>query len=127
MEAMNYEYLLRMIYGCGRNNDNGANADIYRRLEQAEWHRNDPLWGKSQKEKENDYRNAFMKVRRYVEDAMLVGIREIQNAAATEEDVQQLKTLRTELVNMQRLNKNRLDEIIDEATKIFRKNNLIVR
>ena len=28
-KAMNYEYLIRRIYNCGRSYDKGADADIY--------------------------------------------------------------------------------------------------
>ena len=33
--AMNYEYLIRRIYGCGRHGVEGADADIYRKLSRA--------------------------------------------------------------------------------------------
>lgn len=36
MEAMIYEHFIRMIYQTGRTAKNGADADIYRKLEHAE-------------------------------------------------------------------------------------------
>ena len=33
MDAMNYEHFIRRAYNCGRYGVEGANADIYRRLE----------------------------------------------------------------------------------------------
>ncbi|MBL7706825.1 MAG: hypothetical protein JNM21_14860 [Taibaiella sp.] len=36
MEALIYEHLIRMIYQTGRTTKNGADADIYRKLERAE-------------------------------------------------------------------------------------------
>lgn len=36
MEAMEYEFLLRRVYNCGRRGVSGADADIYRQMEHAE-------------------------------------------------------------------------------------------
>ena len=36
VDAMNYEYLIRKIYHCGRGGVEGADADIYRRMERVE-------------------------------------------------------------------------------------------
>lgn len=36
MEALIYEHFIRMIYQTGRTTKNGADADIYRKLEHAE-------------------------------------------------------------------------------------------
>ena len=33
MEAMNYEYLIRAVFKCGRTRRFGADADIFRGLE----------------------------------------------------------------------------------------------
>lgn len=35
MEAMNYEYLIRAVFKCGRTRRFGADADIFRGLERA--------------------------------------------------------------------------------------------
>ncbi|MFC4212480.1 hypothetical protein GJU39_16925 [Pedobacter petrophilus] len=36
MEAMEYEYLMRSVYQCGRGGAPGADADYYRKMEHAE-------------------------------------------------------------------------------------------
>jgi hypothetical protein len=36
MEAMEYEYLMRSVYKCGRGGAAGADADYYRKMEHAE-------------------------------------------------------------------------------------------
>jgi hypothetical protein len=36
MDALEYEYLIRRIYQTGRTSANGADADVYRKMERAE-------------------------------------------------------------------------------------------
>lgn len=35
MDAHSYEMLVRRVYKCGRTSNNGANADIYRKMERS--------------------------------------------------------------------------------------------
>ena len=79
MKALEYETLVRRVNGCGRSRYNGADADIYRVMERAFLHLNDPLWLKSKEEKKFDCRKAFGTVHQYVSNAIDYGTGLLRN------------------------------------------------
>ena len=123
MDALGYEFLVRMAYNCGRNFSNGADADIYRKMERAynTWQRNSN-GNKDEDDNYYDYRVTFAIVRTHVWDAINKGQDQIYDAA----DKEQLKTL-TSRLHMEEYGKKVMDEVIEEASKTFRKNNLQAR
>ncbi len=123
MEAMDYEFLLRRVYNCGRHGVKGADADIYRRMEKAGWHLNDPLWGKSKEQKEHDYYSAFIQVKNHVANAIRKGLEQIDYKASVEE-INELKIMLAALREHNFYDKEKLDAIINDADKIFRKHGL---
>jgi hypothetical protein len=120
MEAMEYEILIRKIYNSSRSSKNGADADIYRRMERAERHLNDPNWGKSNVQKENDFREAFVTVRSNVQKALQEGYEQIQHRAAADETAL-LESMISKLRDINFYNKKELDKMIKDAMHIFHK------
>lgn len=123
---MSYEYLLRRVYHCGRHGAKGADADVYRKLGHAEMHLTNPNWNKTKEEREYDYRAAFAGVKTYVSNAIREGFKQVQYKA-TQEEIEKLEGIKTELNDIDFYDKKRLDEIISEADKIFRDSGLEVR
>lgn len=119
MEAMNYEYLIRRVYNCGRTNINGANADIYRIMEQLFHNFETKNLFEKQTDREYEFRKVFSKVRRHVDDAIAVGIKKIEHVA-NEEDLDKLLDMSTEL-DVQFYDKVRIDNIIHLSNDIFHK------
>lgn len=120
MDAMDYEFLLRRVYHCGRSGVKGADADVYRKLEHAEMHLNDPYWNKTQEQKEYDYRSSFAEVKMHVRNALVEGLKQI-HYKATKQDVEKIEAMETQINSIRFYDKKRLDEVIDEADEIFRK------
>lgn len=123
MEAMSYEFLLRRVYNCGRHGVKGADADIYRRMDMAKRHLDDPYWGKSKEQKEHDFYSSFIQVKDHVANAIKKGLEQI-DYKATEEDINSLKTMLAALREHNFYDTEKLDEIIDNADEIFRKHGL---
>ena len=123
MESMGYEFLVRMAYHCARHGSPGANADIYRKMERA-LRRLDPphIYSKTKEELEYDYRGEAVVVKRYVLDAISEGMKQIYDAA----DNEKLKQLKSKL-HMDEYDKKIIDEVIKEASEIFRKHKLEAR
>ncbi len=120
MDAMEYECLVRMAYGCGRRGSPGADADIYRRMEHALNHLSPPyISTKSKEDLEYDYRVATAKVKGYIADAIEKAMKEIYNA----EDKTKLQELKASL-HMHEYKKDTIDKVIDEASDIFLKHGM---
>ena len=126
MDAMEYEYLLRRVYHCGRHGAKGADADIYRKLERAEVNLTNANWNKTQEEKEHDYNTAFAEVRMFVRNAFREGIKQVQHKT-TKKEIEKLESMQTEVSSIGFYDKKRLDEIIEEADDIFRTHGLEAR
>ena len=126
MDAMDYEYLLRRIYQCGRHGAKGADADIYRKLERAEVNLTNVHWNKTQEVKEHDYYTAFAEVRMHVRNALREGVRQVEYRLSDEE-IKLFEKIREEVNKLGFYNKKRLDEIIDQADDVFRKYGLEAR
>jgi hypothetical protein len=123
MDAMGYEYLVRRAYQCGRFGSPGANADIYRKMERAFYSLTIPTVSNKTKEGlEYDCRHEAATVRSYVLDAINKGMKQIYDEA----DNEKLKLLKSKLHIME-YDKNVLDEVIEEASGIFRKHKLEAR
>lgn len=116
---MEYEFLLRKVYHCGRSSAKGADADIYRDMEHAHTDLTTKVMYATQSEREYEYRKRFAKVRRHVDDAIAEGIRQIKYSAS-KEDVERLQAIAGKL-NFDFYNKEELDKIIKEANDIFHK------
>lgn len=120
MDAMKYEFLVRMAYNCGRNFTNGADADIYRKM-QREYY----SWqGQSEgvpdnRDKLYDYRVAAAKVKSHVQSAINKALSQIYN----DTDSAVLSALKAKL-HIDEYDKQIIDQVIEEASVIFRKNNL---
>jgi len=123
MDALDYEFLIRRIYHSGRTSKNGANADIYRKVETSLSHLNDPMWKKTQEQKNYDYASAFAEVRMYVRDAIAEGINKIRYRVSTQ-DLETLNAMQEKLHELHFYDKVILDEMIETADDIFNKNGL---
>lgn len=123
MDAMDYEFLLRRVYHCGRNGANGADADIYRKLERADFYLASTEGSETKEDREYDYRKAFAGVRSYVRQALRDGIKKVEYRA-TKEEAEKLEGMVAEVSGLHFYYKKRLDEIIDEADSIFRNHGL---
>jgi len=123
--AMDYEYLIRRSFQCGRSDSKGANADIYRRLERSYGHfvreseaektgkpRN---WNKSVSELEAEYKSDLRVVAGYVDAAI---VKAIQNFSGTLSSVQQeqLSGYRKHLINP---SPEDVEEVIEKAQDIM--------
>lgn len=123
MDALIYEYLVRMAYNSGRNYGNGGDADIYRKLEREFYSWQKAGEGSKEKEdKEYEYRMSAAKVRTHVLDAIEKAQTQINDTVDTE----QLNNLKSRL-HMEEYDKQVFDEAIEEAGAIFRRNNLQAR
>lgn len=125
MDAMEYETLLRRVHNSGRNYSIGADADIYRPMERALRSLGIKSLNRSQDELEYEYRKAFAKVREFVQDALLTGIRKIQYSAP-KEDVEELRRM-SESLGIDFYDKEKLDRIIHAANGILKSHGLEMR
>ena len=122
MEAMSYETLIRNVYGGGRTDKNGANADIYRAMERAYRELQSPMMNTSNDAKEVDFQQNFAGVRSHVRQAIEEGIGKIKYRA-TVDDITSLNSMKEKL-GWRFYDKEELDIIIHDATTIFFKNEL---
>lgn len=79
MDAMDYEFLLRRVYQCGRSEAKGADADIYNQMEDAWVYLTKPHGKKTQKQRRDDYRRAFLEVKIHVRNALVEGIKHLRS------------------------------------------------
>lgn len=119
---MKYEYLIRKVYQTGRTNQNGADAAIYRRMENAYTNLSTKSLYANQSDREYEFRKQFTTVRSYVNEALSVGIEKIKYSASKEE-ISAVQNMRKKL-DFSFYDKEELDFIISEASAIFRKNGL---
>lgn len=123
---MEYEWLLRRVCNCGRNYNNGADADIYRKMERA-YNALTMAQIIKREDAEDQYHSAFAVVRRYVNKALEEGMNQIKYQAsnqikyqASNSDRQQIQELSNNL-DFDYFDKQELDEIIQQANDIFHK------
>jgi len=119
MDALFYEYLIRRVFNCGRTSKNGANADIFRKMERSFHSIETSYMLGSKEDKEYTFRGNFAEVREYVSWALLKSLNRISGEAAAK-----IKELLSEL-NMDFYDKERLEEIIKEANDIFIREGLV--
>lgn len=117
---MNYEYLIRRVYNSARNYKNGADADIYRKMERAFIALDRGINITSKEEAEYEYRSTFSNVRYNVAQAIKDGIRHVSKTEdrAALEDI--LATLTLDFYS-----KQQLDQIIDRSNDILLSNGLM--
>lgn len=119
MEEMEYEYLLRRVYHCGRNYSNGADADVYRAMERAYSNLQTKVLYSTQEDREYEFRKQFAKVRNHVDKALVEGLKQIRHTAS-EEETKRLEKMRSTLL-WDFYDKDQLDEIISKADNLFQK------
>lgn len=120
---MQYEYLMRMAYNCGRNFTNGADADIYRKMEREHhaW-RLQRSGNHDTSDRELEFRVASAKVKSNILKAINKALTQIFE----ENDTADLASLKQKL-HLDEYNKETIDEVIQKASIIFRKNSLSAR
>ena len=123
MGALEYEYLIRRVYNRRRTASHGANADIYRKLERAEMHLDDPNWSKTKDQKEYDYRSAFVEVREYIRQAIKEGLEMVRHKA-DQAEIASLESMASTLHRIDFYDKGKLDEFIDCSNILFHKYSL---
>jgi len=116
---MEYEFLLRRVYRCGRNYSKGADADIYRSMEHAHHNLETKTLYFTQSEREYQFQKAFATVRNNVRDAIEAGMKQV----GSKEAIAQLQDLKSKLT-IRFYSKEELDEIIEQADDILRENGL---
>lgn len=79
-------------------------------MEHAQGFLTDPNWGKSQEEKEYDFRKAFAEVKMFVEKALRDCLKRVQYRA-TKKEIEQLENMQSELGSIRFYDKVRLDVI----------------
>ncbi len=119
MKAMQYEFLIRQVYECGRNYAVGADADIYRNMQHAHNDLTNDGTLKSLNEREYEFRSAFAAVRGHVEKALVRGLAKIKYSAS-ESDIQALEKSKAALT-FKFYDVDKLDAIIEAAFSIFNK------
>lgn len=119
MEALFYETLIRNVYGSGRTNKNGANADIYKAMELAYRDYTVTKSEGSDYDREYEFQKCFATVRGNVRDTFEAGISRI-DFSATAEDLTLLNEMKNKL-SWTFYDKGELDRIIKEGTEIFHK------
>lgn len=117
MEAMSYEYLIRRVHNCGRTIKNGADASLYRTMEQAFYNIETKTLFETQADREYEYRKAFSAVRRNVDDALIIGIKKLQHKAV-KDDLDELQSMSDQL-DFEFYKKEKLDTILKRANSIF--------
>ena len=123
MGAMGYESLLRTVYHCRKGGNKGADANIYRNMENTERSLTDLRWGKTEAEKKENHKTAFKEVRMYVRNALRDGLDKIKYRAL-QQDIATIENMQETLYQSQFYNKAALDIIIHKAEEIFFKNGL---
>lgn len=123
MEAMSYEFLLRRVYECGRNNSNGADADIYRRMSHAYADLSIKSMYRNDDDREYEFRMHFAGVRENVAKAIATGIKKMKYEA-NEEDIKQLEAM-TDKLTLTFYDKQELDIIITKANDLFSKYGIV--
>lgn len=126
MDAMLYEYLVRMAYNCGRGGAGGkAEADIYRKLERAHNAVEKKLPTRSMDDWEYEYRSAAATVSGNVAQAL----RKVENEFYFTEDNQHNKKKLDELAGglSRCMDKEVIDHTIDESMNIFKELGLTPR
>lgn len=122
MKHNEYEYLLNKIYYNGILKNQGANADIYQRMqnEYSNLDMHNLVEGKL--DSEYAFRKSFLVVRNYVQQAIKDGMRNFQfTMRAT--DITKL-TYMVDMLNRNFFDKQSLDQIIITANSVFNQYNL---
>ena len=117
MQDILYECLIRQAYQCGRDYKRGADAVIYREMEQAHTDLTTKSMFNTQEEREYEFRKRFTAVRNYVDKAITEGIKQIKGSASSEE-ITSLESMQGSL-NFSFYDKDKLDEMINRASHLF--------
>lgn len=130
MEAMEYEFLLRRIYNCGRRGVPGADADIYRKMEHAERaysldlenikNRTVRISNQSIEEMQYEYERECVSLWLYISKAVGKAIQEY-GYKLTKDELSKLTKLAKRPTD---LSKKVIDEIIDITNDILAKHEI---
>jgi len=121
---MKYELLLRQVYHCEKNFSNGADACIYRAMEQAHIDLKTNVIYTTQLEQQQEFKKRITTVRNYVSKAITDGILQI-NHLASSDVIRELES-EQEILTVSFYEKEKLDEIIDKVSKLFHINGLVI-
>ena len=122
---MEYEFLMRRVYNCGRDASKGADTDIYRKMEIAQRHLSSEQWNKTKVQRDYDCHNAFAEVRMYVRNAIQAGVAKLK-FRATQQEIVKLEEIIAALKQIHFYNKEKLDEYIEYANDTFHTHGLTV-
>ena len=122
MDAMEYEWLIRMVNGCGRDASQGADTCFYNQMEMMENNLKTKTLYATDDERQYQYAKAFSTVKMYVRRALEKGMVKIKYRA-TEKEKQQLEAWAS-LLDHRMYDRKQLDEIIDKASGIFLKHGM---
>ncbi|WP_421938218.1 hypothetical protein [Pedobacter sp.] len=116
MKGIAYEYLLNTVYYAEVLQKQGINADMYLKMQHQ--HNKLAAYGlKKEMEIDFAFREAFVVVRNYVQQAIKDGLRNFQFVMNTS-DVKKL-TQMIALLDRNFFDKQSLDQIIEKANEVF--------
>lgn len=117
MEAILYENLIRMVFKSGRTYKNGADADIYRKMNRAFIELDAKAMRYTQDEREINFNQSFASVRNHVY-AAVIRAKDILKYKVTPEESAIIDSILQEL-NLRFYDKERLDKIVYNMTDLF--------
>jgi hypothetical protein len=130
MEAMEYEYLMRSVYQCGRGRVSGADADYFRKMEHAERayqldveninNRVMRISTKPIEELKYEYERECMSIWLYISKAISKVVQDFSHKF-TDSEISELKSLTKRPSEM---NKEIIDEMIGVASEILIKHEI---
>jgi len=124
MEAMEYEYLVRRVFHTARTTANGAEADIYRKMERAQRDLKTQSMFRTQEDREYEFQQSFATVRFHVVNAMKEGLMQIRSRADNE-IIANLESMQNQLT-YDFYDKAALDEIVRNAGAYFHEFGLVM-
>jgi hypothetical protein len=126
MDALLYEYLVRMAYNCGRGGAGGkAEADIYRKLERAKMALDKKLPTRTMDDWEYDYRSAAANVSMNVGQALQKVEKNLYFTEENKHSRKRLEELAGQISGC--TDKETIDSTINESLDIFKKLGLTVQ
>jgi hypothetical protein len=123
--AMDYEYLVRRAFQCGRSYEKGADADIYRKLERSYGHflreseaertGKPKTWNKSVSELETEYKSDLRVVAGYVDAAIAKALQNYSGLFSAD----QQEVLKESRKRLTRPTPEDVEDVIEKAQDIM--------
>jgi hypothetical protein len=123
MKALLYENLIRQVYQSGRTERNGANADIYREMERAEYGLTESSMNTSNEDRQYEFRKSFASVRYYVRNAIKSAINQTKGSALQEVVVELEEIYAT--LTQDFYNREKLDVMIKRAGLLLKEQGML--